>query len=158
MAIEMTNELLVKLLKAGSEQVEAVLKEEGIEATQDEIDRIKAELDGAAEHDGEALSLDELDAVAGGLKDWVWNYWYDEQGCAATVEFGSKCYGVDGGCDFIHNHYIDGPVNVKCSCGHYMYKKWIDHRPEGEVGVLRCPYCNSTLDIDPRVWSALERG
>ena len=89
MAIEMTNELLVKLLKAGSEQVEAVLKEEGIEATQDEIDRIKAELDGAAEHDGEALSLDELDAVAGGLKDWVWNYWYDEQGCAATVEFGS---------------------------------------------------------------------
>ena len=74
MAIEMTNELLVKLLKAGSEQVEAVLKEEGIEATQDEIDRIKAELDGAAEHDGEALSLDELDAVAGGLKDWVWNF------------------------------------------------------------------------------------
>jgi radical SAM protein with 4Fe4S-binding SPASM domain len=40
------------------------------------------------------------------------------------LEFGSKCWGEDGGCEYFHNHYIDQPVDVKCDCGHYMYKKW----------------------------------
>ena len=40
------------------------------------------------------LSTDELDAVSGGVttRDW------QKEGCAATVEAGSDCWGTDGGC------------------------------------------------------------
>ena len=70
------------------------------------------------------------------------------------LEFGSKCWGEDGGCEYFHNHYIDQPVDVKCDCGHYMYKKWTT----GNIGVLRCPYCDSTLEIDARAWHVLNPG
>ena len=152
MAIEMTNELRGKLIVAqGEEEVRAILAEAGQEATAEEVERIVAEIAHAAEHDGEGLSLDELDAVAGG----GWMRDYREYGCAATVEPGSDCWGTDGGCAALHNTYLNKPVNVKCSCGHYMYKDVIEVRPNGEFGVLICPYCKSRKEAPVEVYRAL---
>ena len=156
MALELTYELRAALRKAKPEEVEAILAKAGQEATEEEIERLKFELNRAAEHDGEEVSLDELDAVGGG--DAIWERSYYMEGCAATVEFGSSCWGTDGGCSFVNIEYLGGPVNVKCSCGHYMYKDTIQlvcDTHEGAYGVLKCPYCKSTINVDARVYDGL---
>ena len=153
MAIEMTNELRAKLISARAEEVESILAEAGVEATQVEIDRFKFEIDRAAEHDGERISLDELDAVSGGS---LWDYFYDRDGCFATVEYGSDCTLNDGGCDLLFNNYFRGPVNVQCSCGRYMFKYGLAGEPGSLHGVLKCPYCKNTIDVDMRVFTNLE--
>ena len=90
---ELSNELKAKLKKSQSiEEVTELLKADG----QDEalVEKIWHELEAMHDQEDKDLSLDELDAVAGGAKhrDWL------EDGCAATVEPGSDCWGTDGGC------------------------------------------------------------
>lgn len=157
MTIEMNDELRAKLLKtSGADEVSSILAGAGQQATAEEIERIVAEVQYAAEHDGEHLSLDELDAVAGG--GWIQNY--NKSGCVATVEYNSDCWGEDGGCAAIHNTYYCQPVNVRCpKCGDkYMYKhntRWIEG---GQVGILRCPYCGTTKEVDIVIWDGLIPG
>lgn len=157
MAIEMNRELYAKLLKAGgAEEVASILEGAGQQATAEEIERIVAEVRRAVEHDGEQLSLDELDAVAGG--GWIQEY--DKHGCQATVEYGSDCWGEDGGCAAIHNTYYCKPVNVRCpKCGDkYMYKQTSRYSGGVQVGILRCPYCKTTKEVDYVIWDGLIPG
>lgn len=156
MAIEMNDELQAKLRAAkDAGEVAAVLEAAGQQATAEEIERIASELQHVAAHDGEELSLDELDAVAGG--GWIQDYKAD--GCVATVEYGSSCVGDDGGCIAIHFTYNYQPVNVKCTCGHWMCKS-LNKRvtAEGCVGELYCPYCKRKIWEDERVYDALIPG
>ena len=52
------------------------------------------------------LSQEELEAVSGG-RDW------SQEGCAATVEEGSKCWGTDA-CSGINVHYDYFDASYKC--------------------------------------------
>ena len=83
------------------------------------------------------LALDELEAVSGGQKwgNGVWVRDYSTEGCAATVEPGSNCWGTDGNCWLGNVYYIPGPVDVKCpDCGVYCYVG-------GRNNYLVCPKC-----------------
>lgn len=70
----------------GSDEVVQILEE--VVDGQIEVEKVSH----LGEHDGEALSLDEMEAVAGGAEDRDWL----ADGCAATVEPGSNCWGTDG--------------------------------------------------------------
>jgi hypothetical protein len=56
------------------------------------------------------LSTDELDAVSGGVttRDW------QSEGCAATVEAGSDCWGTDGGCRVCNISYFGVSESDRC--------------------------------------------
>ena len=103
---QFSNELTSKLKKAASrEEVEALLKAEGQDAAlTDEVWKKAEEL---RARDGQELSLDELEDVAGGRS------WWDE-GCAATVEPGSDCWSTDGGCWISNVEYTGLYPNSHC--------------------------------------------
>lgn len=114
MAVELSNELVAKLKKAKShDEVASILKAEGM--TDADSALLWKELEKMHEGEGKELSLDELDAVAGGVKhrDWL------DDGCAATVEYGSDCWRTDGGCTYINIKYSREPHKTeKCpECG-----------------------------------------
>jgi predicted RNA-binding Zn-ribbon protein involved in translation (DUF1610 family) len=61
------------------------------------------------------ISEEEMSSVNGGMFE---ERDYAADGCAATVQFGSNCWGVDGGCDAININYIHAPVKKRCpACG-----------------------------------------
>ncbi|MBR4577212.1 MAG: hypothetical protein IKO25_08405 [Clostridia bacterium] len=115
---EFTKELYRNLLNAQSrEEVESLLKAEGItDPTPDEV-WAKIQEKNATETEVKALSFDELDDVAGGSiaiggdRDWF------TEGCAATVEAGSNCWGTDGGCSISNIHYYTMPNYTCPKCG-----------------------------------------
>ena len=122
--ITITNELKEKILAAEcAEEIAALVKADGQEITAEESDLLWKEMTGRRGQDGKELSLDELEAVSGG-RDWV------TEGCAATVEWDSDCWGVDGGCLAIHYTYSREPTtDDRCpKCGARVYL-------EGEYGV-----------------------
>ena len=133
---DITNEMREKLLSAKSvEDIAALLKEADIDETQAE--RLWAELEQKREADGGKLSLDELEAVSGGKRNWV------TDGCAATVEPGSLCWSNDV-CFTVEEHYDNGPVHKKCpTCGIYLYSVV---REEGDKHPIYyvCKKCNFT--------------
>ncbi len=89
------------------------------------------------EREGKDLSLDELDAVAGGLG----RSWYNE-GCAATVEPGSDCTGEDGGCMFVHYDYNGNPHKIPCPfCGARYTAQFIFVTPGYDNATVRYYSC-----------------
>lgn len=98
-----------RLLRAESvEEVAQILKDAGDDEANAE--NVWQEACRLREQDGKDLSLDELDAVAGGMGG---RSWYEE-GCAATVEPGSNCSAVDGGCFMFFNNYNGDPIDQPC--------------------------------------------
>ena len=114
--ISLSDEQKNRLLQARSaEEVAALLREAGVDVQLTE--RLWAELTHKREADSEELSPDELEAVSGGAsaRDYI------RRGCAATVEPGSDCWGVDGGCVLVHYEYEHMP-NAYCEkCGGPCY-------------------------------------
>ena len=88
MAID-RNELKKKVMEAaGAEEIMEIMKAAGEEITAEEAERFYEKVQD--KKTDRELSLDELEAVAGGEdRDWL------RDGCAATVEGGSDCYGTD---------------------------------------------------------------
>ena len=74
----------------------------------------------------EKLDLDELDAVSGGARDWT------KEGCAATCEWGSWCWGTD-----------------RCYVAYVTYDNFWATCPNGEEHLyygkkcLKCGYFNT---------------
>ena len=115
MALE--NELKEKLLAAQSaEEVAVLLKADGQEATAEEAARLWEEIKTDRELDTKELSLDELAAISGGEdRDWL------RDGCAASVEGGSDCFGTDL-CGLWPVTYKHAPTRRKCTdCGGILY-------------------------------------
>ena len=113
--INITTELKIKLLAAKSaEEVTELIKADGQEITTEEAKQFFEKLQ--ERKADKNLSLDELEAVSGG-RDWV------TEGCAATVEFNSNCWGTDGGCIMIHYTYTRLPTtHDRCPmCGAEVY-------------------------------------
>lgn len=113
--LSMTNELKSKLLAAQStEEVAALLKAAGQEASAKNAEQIWQEI---VHHKTDTeLSLAELESVSGGAdRDWP------EDGCAATVEYGSHCSSNDA-CWKWDVTYYHASSNAKCNkCGSVMY-------------------------------------
>ena len=117
-----TDELKAKLLAAQSaEEVMEIVRAAGDEITAEEAKQFFENLQ--ERKTDKTLSPDELEAVSGG-RDWV------TEGCAATVEAGSNCWGTDGGCIVVHYTYFREPTTRdRCPmCGDRVYY-------EGKYGV-----------------------
>ena len=113
---KLSDELISKLKRAKDlDEVKTLLKAEG----QDEAlaGKIWKEIETLKKKEGKELSMEELEAVAGGVKHRSWL----EKGCAATVEDGSDCWFTDGGCAVCNIDYDTRPC------------------PNGET----CPFCGS---------------
>ena len=128
---ELSKELYSKLLLADSqEEVTELLKAGGREDVP--AQEVWEQVQQRRAQDGMELSLDELEDVAGG-RDWM------QEGCAATVEPGSDCWGTDGGCDLCNIEYTNLP-NYNCpKCG-----RWSAQRTETEgKAIYVCRYCGT---------------
>ena len=133
---EKREELMGILLQARSaEEAAALLKEVGVDAPQAE--RIWNEI--SAFRDDKELSIDELEAVSGGVEQR--DYW--GQGCAATVESGSDCWGTDGGCSVNNIEYQHMPNGFCPDCGRPYF---VEEIYSSLIGLHRkttcCNYCD----------------
>ena len=135
-----------KFMNAQSvEEVAELLKVDGMDVAG--AKRAWEEVCYEREHQDEELSLDELDAVAGGSsRDWL------EEGCAATVEPDSYCWGTDAGCVFINVNYAIMPDWHSCDfCGAKYTMKFDfntfgrNHTPE-----YKCRECGADYYWDSR--------
>ena len=127
-----------KLSKAGSiEEVKSIIEDSG-ESINDEdakllYDKIKSmDSDAIVE-----LSVEELDAVAGGRRDYM------TEGCKATVEYGSNCWGNDF-CAIFNVWYERAPEANCPKCGAGMgrvSKECMSH-------IIKCPRCGQTKKIE----------
>ena len=140
--LNMTNELKAKLLVAKSaEEVTELVKADGQEITAEDAVHLWEEITKHREQDGKELSLDELEAVSGGSRNWA------EYGCQATVEDGSWCWSNDA-CWYDDVVYEDFDASQKCPCypGRHHYDQ-----TETEFGTeihmrakMVCRYCGNS--------------
>ena len=142
---ETKKEFESKLLKANSvEDVMAIMKEAGVETSAEEVQKTFEKVKERNEADGKELSLDELDAVAGGVthRNWI------EEGCAATVEPGSDCWGTDGGCTFVNINYgVAEPVDHACPfCGapYTVQRSYSTNAGGGKGYYYKCRVCGKS--------------
>ena len=133
---ELSKELYSKLLLADSqEEVTELLKAGGREDVPAE--EVWEQVQQRRAQDGMELNLDELEDVAGG-RDWM------QEGCAATVEEGSDCWGTDGGCDLCNIEYTNLPTDICYQCGRKsaIVKERVNCFMTGSGNdVLQCRYC-----------------
>jgi hypothetical protein len=138
MAID-RNELKKKVMEAaGAEEIMEIMKAAGEEITAEEAERFYEKVQD--KKTDRELSLDELEAVAGGEdRDWL------RDGCAATVEAGSDCYGTDM-CGLWPVTYEHRPTRHKCSvCGGILYSNGSTGGGffEEEVYHYKCASCGA---------------
>ena len=135
MAID-RNELRKKAMEAASaEEIMEIMKAAGEEITAEEAAQLfeKAQ----AKKTGKELSLDEMEAVSGGAdRNWV------TDGCAATVEYGSRCDSNDK-CIYWDVTYDFQPISTLCpNCGNNMYlQNTIKHSSTKFEEQYRCKFC-----------------
>ena len=117
--LNISNELKTKLIEAKSaEEVAEVLQAAGQVATAEEAAHLWEIIKRDRELSSKELSPDELAAFSAGEdRDWL------RDGCAATVEGGSDCWGTDGGCLACNIDYSNWPCDLQCpNCGRYVHK------------------------------------
>ena len=133
-------ELKKKMLAAASaEEIMEILKAAGEEITAEEAAQLfeKAQ----AKKTGKELSLDEMEAVSGGAdRNWV------TDGCAATVEYGSRCDSNDK-CIYWDVTYDFQPTSTLCpNCGQNMYlQNTINHSSTKYEEQYRCKFCGCII-------------
>ena len=116
--------LQARLLAAQSaEEAAALMEGDGQKLTAEDAAQLWDEIKKGRKQDDRELSVDELDAVSGGEdRDWV------KDGCAATVEYGSRC-GSNDKCILFDVIYENGPLSETCPiCGTSLYKdvRWFN--------------------------------
>ncbi len=114
------------------------MKEEGQELNRKEAEKLYLQYT-----NGEELSEDELRAISGGeTRD------YATQGCAATVCYGSDCWGTDGGCFAINIEYEHEPLPVYCpECR--ATTVYLSYQSEGKACYI-CRSCGAEI-IRPEI-------
>ena len=143
-----TDELKAKLLAAKSaEEAAELLKADGQELTAESAARLWEEITRKRAQEDAALSLDELEAVSGGARDWY------IEGCAATVEDGSDCWGTDA-CESFYVTYERFDAAMKCPAypGKHLYETLSREPFYGSDGtrytkmIRRCLRCGTTTE------------
>ena len=118
--LKITNELRQKLLAAKSaEEVTELLKADGQEVGPDDVEKLWAEVTKYRQKDDRKLSVDELDAVSGGVF-WLgndapdghelgcWSFWYDTWDDFYLAHWNEYCYGGKG-----QRHEFGGVETIK---------------------------------------------
>lgn len=128
------------------EEVSQILKERGVE---EDAEKIWRKISDLREKEGKNLSLNELEAVAGGTanRDWL------KDGCAATVEPDSNCWSNDGGCMVLDNSYAFKPCYTHCvGCGaKYTYQSsFATDISGGRAYKYECRECGKTYYYNSR--------
>ena len=137
--MKITNELREKLLTAkSSEEAAELLKANGREVGPDDVEKLWAEVTKYRQKDDRKLSVDELDAVSGGVF-WLgddapdghelgcWSFWYDTWDDFYLAHVNEYCYGGQG-----QRHEFGGvetikygdelrPARVCKLCHHWVY-------------------------------------
>ena len=133
-----------------TEEVKALLAEGGAEMSDEEAELIHTLARQILDPANRELSLDELQAVAGGVTDRDW----DKDGCAATVEDGSSCWFTDGGCVAVNISYKHKPVQFCFNCGAYgmihddsVFVERVEPYVEMYREYLHCHYCGFKFDF-----------
>lgn len=99
------------------DEIREIMTESGYTPSEEAVNNIRELIRAKEENRYGELSLDERSAVSGGAASRD----YATEGCAATVEVDSYCFGTDGGCQLVNIFYERGPMNRKCPfCGVYM--------------------------------------
>lgn len=140
--LNITKELKAKLLAAQSEEeLAALVKADGQEITAEEAEKLWKEITGKRAQDGRELSLDELEAVSGGSRDW------NMYGCQATVEEESWCWSNDS-CfynDVVYDHF---DASQKCPAypgRHHYDQTETEFITEIHMRAkMRCRYCGDS--------------
>lgn len=136
---DMTSELKAKLLAAkNEEEAVALLKDGGID--EEMAKKMWSELTHKREENGGVLSLDELESVSGGYdRDYL------KDGCAATVEPGSDCWGTDL-CGLWPVIYINNPTRRLCPyCGKHLCSWKTVETTWTTTYYYQCPNCGRFL-------------
>ena len=123
------------LAAASAEEVMEIMKAAGEEITAEEAAQLFEKVQ--AKKTGKELSLDEMEAVSGGAdRNWV------TDGCAATVEYGSRCDSNDK-CIYWDVTYDFQPISTLCpNCGQNMYlQNTINHSSTEFEEQYRCKFC-----------------
>ena len=139
--MKITNELREKLLTAKSaEEAAELLRAGGQEVGPDDVEKLWAEITKHREQEGKELSLDELDAVSGGVF-WLgndapdghelncWWFWYETWGDFYVENMDEYCYGGYG-----RRHEFGDVETIKYGdelrparvCKHCHYYKYMD--------------------------------
>ena len=131
-------ELRTRLADMAPAQAAEVAAELGYEVTGEELIAAEKELRRQNSPEVVELELEDMDKAAGGSRDWA------TQGCAATVEAGSFCWGNDF-CVLAYVTYDNAPSNNKCpNCGNAMYfeRSALKH---GRNSHYICPKCGTKV-------------
>ena len=131
-------ELKAQLADKAPAQAVELAAELGYEVTEEELIAAEKELRKQNSPEVVELDLDDMDKAAGGSRDWA------TQGCAATVEAGSFCWGNDY-CVLAYVTYDHAPSYNKCpKCGNTMYfeKSTSKH---GWKSHYICPKCGTKI-------------
>lgn len=116
--LQLKNELKTKLLNAkNAEEAAALLKADGQEITPEDAAQLWGEIEKQRELEGRELSMDELEAVGGGMEDRD----FVEEGCAATVEPHSWCDSNDW-CFLFSVVYTHNVIRYCSICGGKSYR------------------------------------
>ena len=129
--------LRARLADKSPAQAAELAAELGYEVTEEELIAAEKELRRQNSPEVVELDLEDMDKAAGGSRDWA------TQGCAATVEAGSSCWGTDY-CVFAFVTYTHTPSSHNCpNCGSMMYfdKTTSKHRVAKAHYV--CPKCGA---------------
>ena len=139
--MKITNELREKLLTAKSaEEAAELLRAGGQEVGPNDVEKLWAEITKHREQEGKELSLDELDAVSGGVF-WLGNdapdghelncfwFWYETWGDFYVENMDEYCYGGYG-----RRHEFGDVETIKYGdelrparvCKHCHYYKYMD--------------------------------
>ena len=118
--MNITNELREKLLTADSaEKVAELLKADGQEVEPNDVEKLWAEVTKYRQKDDRELSLDEMDAVSGGVF-WLgndapdghevgcWSFWYESWDDFYLEHWNEYCYGGQG-----QRHEFGGVETIK---------------------------------------------
>lgn len=131
--LNITNEGKAKLLAAKSEEeVTKLLKADGQEITPEDAPRLWGEIEKQRELEGRELSMDELEAVGGGMEDRD----FLEEGCAATVEPHSWCDSNDW-CFLFSVVYTHNVIRYCSICGGKSYRIY----PNRKMQWSKCINC-----------------
>ena len=129
--------LRARLADMAPAQAAEVAAELGYEVTEEELIAAEQELRRQDSPEIVELDLEDMDKAAGGSRDWA------TQGCAATVEAGSSCWGTDY-CVFAFVTYSRSPSSFKCpNCGNTMYLDKTTAKRGVAKAYYMCPRCGT---------------
>lgn len=132
-------EIEKKLLKAGSiDEVKSIIEGSGDSISDDDAKMLYDKIKSMDSEASVELSVEELDSVSGGRRDFM------KEGCKATVEAGSNCWGNDF-CGLINVWYDAAPEQNCPKCGAGMGKV---REVSSLKHIIKCHKCGFEKEVD----------